>query len=873
MHGFRQYLFYYHRRFVMKKICLLPLILLPAILFSAYLENLPTQVTQPDGTVLNLLASGDEFANRLHDANGYSIIQSQTDGYFYYATKNGDELAPSVWKAGTVDPAGKGLVPKLNISEAEYKARAQLRHRNEDPGVRTPTSGTVNNLCIFIRFADQTEFDTPRSVFAAKFNAVGDEENSLRNYYLKTSYNQLDITTSLYPVCQPEENLSYQDSQPRNYFIPYNAVTNPIGYNGETEMMHRQQVLLANAINALSAQIPTTLDIDADNNNYVDNISFIIRGGHTYWAELLWGRSWDLDEQEVYINGIRVWDYTFLPENQNDVVVHCHEMFHSIGSPDLYHYSWDGVSPVGCWDLMENGYGHMTAHMKNKYCNWLPAPTVISQTGDYTLNPITSATGNHYQINVNGVPGESIHLEYRKKGSDIFESFLPDSGLLIYRVRNTLTGNAYGPPDEVYIYRPDGSATLNGQVHNAAFSANRNRTEFNDYTNPNCFLTNNVAGHVNISNISFCGETISFHYEAGNTDLPPTLSIDLPSEGSVLGPETYPFMVTATGHGSTIAQVEFKLDGIVLDTFTAEPFVYWWTADQTNLGWHDLTVTATTSSGLISHKQCRFRVIDPLQENWFTWTCENPLFLPSYTCALSPLQMAIDLDLGWEDYIVKKLAFNIEDDPFGDPTVPGLVSFQINRFANGAVTNEVLLNLGDFNIPLNGHHEIEVNNNTIINGEIALIINTYEFQSTVFDLNGITGHSWFSSGNGLWFDALSSGFLGAADLSIKLQSPNAGNDENVITPTGLSLSNYPNPFNPETTISYTLPVKGQVCLDIYNSKGQLVRRLLNEPQAKGEHSLTWNGKDDAGRSVASGLYLCRITSAGKHESRKLLLLK
>jgi hypothetical protein len=87
------------------------------------------------------------------------------------------------------------------------------------------------------------------------------------------------------------------------------------------------------------------------------------------------------------------------------------------------------------------------------------------------------------------------------------------------------------------------------------------------------------------------------------------------------------------------------------------------------------------------------------------------------------------------------------------------------------------------------------------------------------------------------------------------------------------LSCYPNPFNSETTISYTLPAKGQVCLDIYNSKGQLVKRLLNESQPKGKHSLTWNGTDDNGHSVASGLYLCRITSAGKQESRKMLLLK
>ncbi len=103
--------------------------------------------------------------------------------------------------------------------------------------------------------------------------------------------------------------------------------------------------------------------------------------------------------------------------------------------------------------------------------------------------------------------------------------------------------------------------------------------------------------------------------------------------------------------------------------------------------------------------------------------------------------------------------------------------------------------------------------------------------------------------------------------------PTVANDDDVIPPLTLDLSNYPNPFNPETTISYTVPTAGSVSLEIYNSRGQLVRSLLQEEQTAGEHSLIWNGRDDSGNSVASGLYLCRITCNGKQETRKLLLLK
>ena len=64
-----------------------------------------------------------------------------------------------------------------------------------------------------------------------------------------------------------------------------------------------------------------------------------------------------------------------------------------------------------------------------------------------------------------------------------------------------------------------------------------------------------------------------------------------------------------------------------------------------------------------------------------------------------------------------------------------------------------------------------------------------------------------------------------------------------------------------------------VSLDIYNSRGQLVRCLLQEVQQDSEHSLIWNGRDGSGHSVASCLYLCRIACNGTHETRKLLLLK
>lgn len=89
----------------------------------------------------------------------------------------------------------------------------------------------------------------------------------------------------------------------------------------------------------------------------------------------------------------------------------------------------------------------------------------------------------------------------------------------------------------------------------------------------------------------------------------------------------------------------------------------------------------------------------------------------------------------------------------------------------------------------------------------------------------------------------------------------------------LSLSNYPNPFNPNTTISYTLPAKGHVELNIYNIRGQLIKHLVDDNKKEGTHTVLWDGKDDKDRAIASGIYIYRISSGSKQMFGRMMLLK
>lgn len=500
---------------------------------AVYQENIPQRLTQPDGSVLLCLASGDEYFNFLHDEAGYTIIQGN-DGFYYYATRQQDDIVASPYRADSSDPSILGLEKTIGISQKQYNQRVEEFMLNVDKSVKAPITGDMTNLAVYIRFSDDTEFDTPRNVFDQSFNLS--EGPSLRHYFNEVSYQQLDIESHHFPVSAMETNVSYQDNQPRGYYQPYHSVTNTIGYDPDISLNNytntqgrtfRQHTLLANAVAYIQSQVPGSLVLDADNDGNVDNVSFIIRGGEGQWNTLLWAHRWVLWSQTVTIHGKRVYDFTFQPETQSGIYVLCHEMFHTLGAPDLYRYSQDGFIPVGPWDLMHSGFVHMGAYMKYKYANgqWVEQIPVISEPGTYTLNPLYLQDNNAYRIISPNNSQEYFIVEYRKRQGH-YETNIPGEGLIIYRINPFAGGNAQGPPDEVYVFRPGGSLTDNGNIFQAHFSSQSGRIEFHDNTDPGGFLQDGSEAGVFIANVSMAGETISF-------DLMPSYPGAVPPENLV----------------------------------------------------------------------------------------------------------------------------------------------------------------------------------------------------------------------------------------------------------------------------------------------------------------------------------------------------
>jgi len=133
------------------------------------------------------------------------------------------------------------------------------------------------------------------------------------------------------------------------------------------------------------------------------------------------------------------------------------------------------------------------------------------------------------------------------------------------------------------------------------------------------------------------------------------------------------------------------------------------------------------------------------------------------------------------------------------------------------------------------------------------------------------------SENGTYLYAIKATYSGnhisETAFSNSIEVTNVDTDNNEVPAETKLYGNYPNPFNPTTTISFSLKETGNVSLDIYNVKGQLVKTLLNGELEAAQHKVTWNGKDNNDRNVSSGIYFSRLNASRLTSTKKMLLLK
>lgn len=122
-------------------------------------------------------------------------------------------------------------------------------------------------------------------------------------------------------------------------------------------------------------------------------------------------------------------------------------------------------------------------------------------------------------------------------------------------------------------------------------------------------------------------------------------------------------------------------------------------------------------------------------------------------------------------------------------------------------------------------------------------------------------------------DSYTSQHSNAGYANINIAAPVANNDSVVPVNNNITLSSYPNPFNPQTTIKWDMPSNAEVGLQIFNAKGQLVFTMPTANFKAGSHTYTWNGADNSGKSLPGGNYYTRLISPKQTLTLKIIMLK
>ena len=406
------------------------------------------------------------------------------------------------------------------------------------PNIRDIRGETLEltNLVVFIRFADDEEFTTDISYIDQMFNDSTPYAVSVYNYFDVMTYGKIKYR-SIYPNnVQNSTIVSYQDYHPRGYYEPQSP-TNPIGYSTEPDFYpySREMQLIDRALRYIDSLnlIDENISLDGNNDGYIDNISIVLKGNVGDWGDMLWPHM-EFFSQEyaeipytTTINGKSPLAYNFEFADSGPYFtanVFSHEMGHSLGIPDFYHYyNYESISPVGIWDQMaQSNLQQVSTILKYKFLGIVDEPIEITEDGHYVLNSNTSSDKeNCYFIRSSIDPDQWFTFEYRNCND--FMDNIPQSGLIIGRwfdnvdVNNLYdSGNGlfdfHNKPHSYWIFRPNSNIdTINGNIYSAAFSHESGRTSFGPNTNPRPFLADGTPENsFEITNIYEFGNTLSF---------------------------------------------------------------------------------------------------------------------------------------------------------------------------------------------------------------------------------------------------------------------------------------------------------------------------------------------------------------------------
>jgi len=422
----------------------------------------------------------------------------------------------------------------LSFSNVNLKAQSGL------------LSGDLNRVVVLARYNGDPEFEQPRSYYDNFYNG---QDSSLKSYFNAISNGKLNVNSFLFPT-ESSPSVSYE----LNYcFYCYDSTWSkdfPSCKGKDISSLSDVSIgfIIKDLVSKIGADLDPTINIDKDNDGIVDNFVIVLRGSgrglnqgvYTPQNGVISDR-YTTTNGLITLNGKVVKNYTIVYE-RNSLATNCRFLLNYLGFPYLYRKQSTYPRPVGVWDPMDGPeltYPLVYNRWKYSTGQWVDNIPIIDKAGVYTLNSSNKVSNNGYRINSTD-PNEFFILEYRDN-STVYDSNLPESGLIVYRVNNLQTGSINEIP-ECYVFRTDGTVTIPGELESAAFSNINGRFSFNATSNPTPFLSSGVTQDISISGISIEGQTLTF-----NVDNIPTATNVIKADGSEIYPNPTSGLIHISG--------------------------------------------------------------------------------------------------------------------------------------------------------------------------------------------------------------------------------------------------------------------------------------------------------------------------------------
>jgi M6 family metalloprotease-like protein len=865
------------------------MILFSSSLLSMPAKRTPTVVAQPDGTTFSIIGFGDEHYNFAETIDGYVVIQGD-DNFWYYAA-----LSPE----GSFIPGAVRVA--VSAAQAQSQSAVSLtKHLRESPhvvsekmeahstgtlpteelsmsrsgGFNKAQSSTKRILMLCVNFSDLANTQT-----SASFQQMANDDTwkssvgSINNYYKEVSNNNVMVSG--------DSKDWITAAQPKSYYA----------YNNASYYAHVKE-LVKQCIDAAESNGVDFSQYDNDGDGRVDGLFIVHAGkGAEEGSDLyyIWSHQGSIaGTYNVTYDGKTIDRYIIVPELYNsahvDIGVFCHEFGHMLGLPDMYdvNSSTNGSSEgLGNWCLMAggswggNGYTPERPSHMSAYCKELlgyTVPTVVASSQALSI-PQAETNASSYKIWMdNNQADEYMLIENRQKTG--FDLNIPGSGLLMYHVDKNFADiwpgsnniNVTNTHLGVKLYEADGLEQLATAVNRGSdgdpYPGSTNKTSLTVSTTPNSKLWNNTSSGVEINAISASSATMT-----ANAVVPVYYGYAQQFYRSYSG---YSFgnSGTNTGYGMVkcIPAYTGTLTGVRIYSYANKYTSVSAAAFTTLTGPH---LSSQTGSAVNGASAATDQFIQLNFSPAIAVTQNVPIYVRvQFTVASGGYAVPIDISTP----LTGKSYTSSDGTTFTNEStrdIPVRVVFT----SNTAMPVELLSFTAE-----SATEGVELKWNT------ATETNNYGFEverRAVSDRHLAWTKIGFVEGNGTTNAPKSYSFtdksangktlyrLKQIDRDGKFEYSQTVEVTATTRPKEFALEqNYPNPFNPTTAIGYKLSAFGFTTLKIYDALGREVATLVNEVKDAGYYSAQFDGA-----KLSSGIYFAKLTSDGKTQIRKLLLMK